>query len=249
MTKFACPCGGTVTPFGICRKCGGDVNAGNARPQRIENTDVVSHADGGVSGARLARSAALASGGDDLISRREALAICESSAATAADYALDGEPDNARSREAMEATATRIAHQLRALRPRPAAPAVADVAGALEALRNGQRQLDADGVEVGVSRQALDEVLAALAQQPASVDQMCQWCQGSGESSNTLNDPGPCFHCDGKGYIALQHPRPSGERARQCTICTATVSAYPEGMCCHCQELPWPLIDQPEAKS
>lgn len=32
---------------------------------------------------------------------------------------------------------------------------------ALEALKNGQRQLDMDGVEVGVSRQALDEVIAA----------------------------------------------------------------------------------------
>lgn len=33
---------------------------------------------------------------------------------------------------------------------------------AIEALTNNQRQLDQDGVEVGVSRQALDEVLAAL---------------------------------------------------------------------------------------
>jgi hypothetical protein len=31
-----------------------------------------------------------------------------------------------------------------------------------EALRDGQRQLDADGVEVGVSRQALDEALAEI---------------------------------------------------------------------------------------
>lgn len=28
---------------------------------------------------------------------------------------------------------------------------------------------------------------------------------------------------------------------RQCTICKAMVSAYPEGMCCHCHEMPWPL--------
>ena len=28
---------------------------------------------------------------------------------------------------------------------------------------------------------------------------------------------------------------------RICTVCTATVSTYPQGMCCHCQELPWPL--------
>ena len=31
---------------------------------------------------------------------------------------------------------------------------------AIDALRNGQQQLDQDGVIVGVSRQALDEVLA-----------------------------------------------------------------------------------------
>jgi hypothetical protein len=33
---------------------------------------------------------------------------------------------------------------------------------AIEALTNNQRQLDADGCEVGVSRQALDETLAAV---------------------------------------------------------------------------------------
>ncbi|PWJ80579.1 hypothetical protein C7441_112121 [Pseudaminobacter salicylatoxidans] len=32
---------------------------------------------------------------------------------------------------------------------------------ALEALKNNQRQLDMDGCEVGVSRQALDELIAA----------------------------------------------------------------------------------------
>lgn len=35
--------------------------------------------------------------------------------------------------------------------------------GAIDALTNGQRQLDMDGCEVGVSRQALDETLAYLA--------------------------------------------------------------------------------------
>lgn len=34
--------------------------------------------------------------------------------------------------------------------------------GALEALKNHQRQLDADGCEVGVSRQALEEVIVAF---------------------------------------------------------------------------------------
>lgn len=42
----------------------------------------------------------------------------------------------------------------------PAAEAVLNPL-ALEALENNQRQLDMDGVEVGVSRQALDELLAA----------------------------------------------------------------------------------------
>ena len=37
---------------------------------------------------------------------------------------------------------------------------------AWENLKNCQRQLDADGVEVGVSRQALDEVLAFLQSAP-----------------------------------------------------------------------------------
>jgi hypothetical protein len=43
--------------------------------------------------------------------------------------------------------------------PGPATPSE----GALEALRNHQQQLDQDGVMVGVSRQALDECLAAFA--------------------------------------------------------------------------------------
>ena len=34
--------------------------------------------------------------------------------------------------------------------------------GAIDALRNNQRQLDVDGCEVGVSRQAIDEVLAGI---------------------------------------------------------------------------------------
>jgi hypothetical protein len=28
---------------------------------------------------------------------------------------------------------------------------------------------------------------------------------------------------------------------RRCTVCTAIVASYPEGMCCHCRELPWPV--------
>ena len=30
-TEVLCPCGGTVTPFNVCRKCGGDVDDENAR--------------------------------------------------------------------------------------------------------------------------------------------------------------------------------------------------------------------------
>ena len=37
------------------------------------------------------------------------------------------------------------------------------------ALRDHQRQIDMDGVEVGVSRQALDEVLGELQQQDATI--------------------------------------------------------------------------------
>jgi hypothetical protein len=30
---------------------------------------------------------------------------------------------------------------------------------------------------------------------------------------------------------------------RQCSVCQAIVTSYPEGMCCHCHELPWPLVE------
>lgn len=42
----------------------------------------------------------------------------------------------------------------------PSARAVGFPSDAVEALRDGQRQLDMEGVEVGVSRQAVDEVLS-----------------------------------------------------------------------------------------
>lgn len=42
----------------------------------------------------------------------------------------------------------------------PTEPVLAVEQGAIDALTNGQRQLDADGTFVGVSRQALDELLA-----------------------------------------------------------------------------------------
>lgn len=43
--------------------------------------------------------------------------------------------------------------------------------GAIEALANNQRQLDMDGVEVGVSRQAIDEVLAWIPVALSALDQ------------------------------------------------------------------------------
>lgn len=42
--------------------------------------------------------------------------------------------------------------------------------GAIDALANNQRQLDVDGCEVGVSRQAIDEVLAGLRAALAALD-------------------------------------------------------------------------------
>jgi len=42
--------------------------------------------------------------------------------------------------------------------------------GAIDALANNQRQLDMDGCEVGVSRQAVDEVLAGLRAALAALD-------------------------------------------------------------------------------
>jgi len=67
------------------------------------------------------------------------------------------------SRQALLEVLTGVEAALPALRAAPAG----DVAEALNpdalaALKNGQRQLDQDGVEVGVSRQALDELIAAF---------------------------------------------------------------------------------------
>lgn len=43
---------------------------------------------------------------------------------------------------------------------------IQNIYAALDALKNNQRQLDMDGCEVGVSRQALEEVIAALEAEP-----------------------------------------------------------------------------------
>lgn len=49
----------------------------------------------------------------------------------------------------------------------------------------------------------------------------------------------------GKTRAALASPREDEamveREKRVCNICTATVAEYPEGMCCHCYEMPWPI--------
>lgn len=61
------------------------------------------------------------------------------------------------------AMASALAREEPALRAAPAGDVVEALnPDALAALKNGQRQLDQDGVEVGVSRQALDELIAAF---------------------------------------------------------------------------------------
>jgi len=53
----------------------------------------------------------------------------------------------------------------------PSPTALEEISGALDALRTDQRQLDQDGVFVGVSRQALDEVLTHIAALEAELAQ------------------------------------------------------------------------------
>lgn len=74
---------------------------------------------------------------------------------------------------------------------------------AIDALRNNQRQLDADGVQVGVSRQALEEVLSVLAALQAQAAasgagemEICPDCNGSGEYADW---GGTCPLCGGSG--------------------------------------------------
>lgn len=43
-------------------------------------------------------------------------------------------------------------------------------------LKNSQRQLDADGIEVGVSRQALEEVLASYAEMVVALQPFAECC-------------------------------------------------------------------------
>jgi len=66
----------------------------------------------------------------------------------------------------------------------PSPTALEEISGALDALRTDQRQLDQDGVFVGVSRQALDEVLTHIAaleaelvtQRRVGVHEICSMC-------------------------------------------------------------------------
>jgi hypothetical protein len=84
---------------------------------------------------------------------------------------------------------------------------------ALEALENNQRQLDMDGVEVGVSRQALDELITAYRMLRTSLasdatpaptsgsedggEQETLWCESCGEApvSVHLDVAGLCAGC------------------------------------------------------
>lgn len=66
----------------------------------------------------------------------------------------------------------------------PSPTALEEISGALDALRTDQQQLDQDGVFVGVSRQALDEVLTHIAaleaelatQRRVGVHEVCSTC-------------------------------------------------------------------------
>ena len=58
---------------------------------------------------------------------------------------------------------------------------------AVEHLRHHRRQLDADGIQVGVSRQALDETLARLAALETRNDDLRQFAEDAAKATlNTL---------------------------------------------------------------
>ena len=67
---------------------------------------------------------------------------------------------------------------------------MSDLEGAIRALRDYQRQADEDGVEVTVSRQALDEVLAALAAAEARAAELAM------ENKTLLHEFRECVNCD-----------------------------------------------------
>lgn len=69
---------------------------------------------------------------------------------------------------------------------------------AIDALRHRQRQLDLDGCEVGVSRQALDEVLAEHERLRALIAEEadrhgsecgCEWCELVNDCRRTAKEP------------------------------------------------------------
>ena len=41
-------------------------------------------------------------------------------------------------------------------------------------------------------------------------------------------------------------PVPTDAGKRECSVCKAIVASYPEGMCCHCEEMPWPITPTQE---
>ncbi len=67
--------------------------------------------------------------------------------------------------------------------------------GAIEQLRNHQTQLDADGIMVGVSREALDMALAALSAPKAEAEEPCPVCAkpfSAGDTCATDIELGKC---------------------------------------------------------
>ena len=62
---------------------------------------------------------------------------------------------------------------------------MSDLEGAIRALRDYQRQADEDGVEVTVSRQALDEVLAALT---AAESRAAEWQARCGNATKSVDE-------------------------------------------------------------
>lgn len=127
--------------------------------------------------------------GDSLSARVDASDLIESVAIKCAS--LDGmiyeelavSGDNSANRKHYRREAVRMIAALTASR----AQCVTDELNpdALKALKEGQRQLDMDGVEVGVSRQALDELIAALEATQLSARPMVKALEWSGEGVET----------------------------------------------------------------
>lgn len=92
--------------------------------------------------------------------------------------------------------------------------------GAIDALANNQRQLDMDGCEVGVSRQAVDEVLAGLRAAIAALDaetevkvRELEWVEPSRQTNGCWTAPcifGVYSVVNEGGWYAMLEGGPSG---------------------------------------